>query len=331
MIAQEGVRVCTDVRMPNHVLSLECPATCAKANGALLLEQRPTDDPCFETCADQPETCQEWLNMTYTVGGCASKCTTELKLLYRPDVACEHAVVIGDSVVVKSGSPGCVESVLSPSAIVNVGDESQTVKVADLLLAGTAYEECVAQEPVEAAILNSLQAVINGPTRVSAKSCDPVTLDAYQSTNYGPTSALTYLWKVPVALRGDELDVSTPLLSFKYLEPKRYVFGLTVSNGTHHAKAADFKMVVVPDFVPVVTLACPKSVCAHTATAEYEIKVSLNEQIMLMLDVKLATECDSLSRMQNGGMLFPIDWTQLQRRTWQPQQVGFPARTYLVS
>ena len=327
--------MCTDVRMPNHVLSLECPATCAKANGALMIEQDSIDHECLKSCTGEPETCQDWLNMTYRVGGCATGCTPDFKQFYRPNLDCKHTIAVGDlvSVVPTSGpdAEGCVISVLGSVALVNIGQVSKTANINRLLLSRRAHPKCLQQQPtkpVEAPPANSLQAVINGPTQVSAKSCDPVTLDAYQSTNYGPASALTYLWKVPAALANETTFLRSPTLTFKTLPPGSHAFGLSVSNGTHSARAAEFEMRVVPDYLPVVTMACPKSVCTRANVDEYEIQVNLNEQTMLMTDVELATACQGKVDI-GGGELPPLNWTQFESATslristnqWTPLKV----------
>ena len=324
LIEQDGPRVCTDVRMPNHAVSLECPLTCAKANGALAIEQRPTDHQCFQTCATlDPTTCQDWRDRTFRVGGCAVSCTPALKLLYRPDLQCKHSIAAGDRVELESGRRGCVESVLSPSAIVKVGGNSQAVKVESLLLAQSG--PCATPLTAEAAPFSSLQAVINGPTQVSAKSCEPVTLDAYQSTNSGPASLLSYQWQLPAlpALDKGEFDLQSPTLSFRHLSPATYTFGLTASNGTHRVQATEFKMVVVQDSIPLVTLACPKSVCIHAQPDEYKIHVDLYDQTVLMLDVGLASECDAF-RLTSGENSLPIEWKQSEsaaNEQWKPLQV----------
>ena len=99
LVKLQGKAVCTDARMPNYVLTLKCPATCAKANGAMSnVTSQISDHECIQSCLRKPSTCQEWLNMTYRVGGCATKCTPDFKLFYRPSLDCKHTVAAGDLV-----------------------------------------------------------------------------------------------------------------------------------------------------------------------------------------------------------------------------------------
>ena len=256
--------------------------------------------------------------MAYRVGGCATKCSPAFKSFYRPSLDCKHTVEVGDvvSLETSSGSDtlGCVISVRSPVALVRVGSASKTENINQLILSQAAHSQCSlgqSTEPAEPPPSNILQAVINGPMQVSAKSCDPVTLDAYQSTNSGPASALNYKWIVPFTLSQETL--SSPTVTFKRLSPGTYTFGLAVSNRTHTVQAKEFTMVVVSDFLPLVTMACPKSVCTHANAAEYTIEVNLQEQTMLELDVDLATDCYHI--FGSGGELLPLSWMQLDSTT----------------
>ena len=317
----EGPPVCTDACMPKYALTHKCPATCAKANGALL---EPAKNECSESCENTHSTCDSWTNDMYREGGCGSTCKSELKQLLRPDLSCEFTVAVGDRVVLESEVSGCVVSVLRPFAVVE--GVPKKVAIEQLILAeigGAPCKPAPESSLQERAPGNPLQAIISGPMRVSSKSCDAITLDAYQSTSSGATSQLRYLWKVPPVISASGL--TTPLLKFMRLPEGTHVFGLSVSNSTHTDIANNFTMVVEEDLMPRVSLACPKAVCTHTNDGEYEnyeIGVNLYEQTVLMIHVDLATEC-SQSQTEEEDVLKPINWEQQNNTStkWQSQEV----------
>ena len=274
--------------------------------------------------------------MVYTDGGCAVDCPLQTKRLLRPNLLCEYTVAVGEHVLlVNSRGSGCVVAVLGSHAIVALhGETKAKFNVQNLVVAQNASESCKAEPVTKQAPTNSLTAVVNGPTYVSARSCDNVTLDAYQSTNSGPTSELRYRWIVPPDVSGALVSNQRgPALSLKYLPPGEHIFGLDLSNsGSQVVRAKDFHLTVLPDLIPLVSLTCPSTFCTRTDNGAYAMHVSLSEQIMLMLDVELATECGVVSYMNRGDL--SIAWHQLHptrgspkptssdKQDWRPQQVG---------
>ena len=330
LIMFEGPPVCTDACMPKYALTHKCPATCAKANGALL---EPAKNECSESCENTHSTCDSWTNDMYREGGCGSTCKSELKQLLRPDLSCEFTVAVGDRVVLESEVSGCVVSVLRPFAVVE--GVPKKVAIEQLILAeigGAPCKPAPESSLQERAPGNPLQAIISGPMRVSSKSCDAITLDAYQSTSSGATSQLRYLWKVPPVISASGL--TTPLLKFMRLPEGTHVFGLSVSNSTHTDIANNFTMVVEEDLMPRVSLACPKAVCTRSNQdtyrryENYEIGVHLYEQTVLEIHVDSATGCTE----DQGGKedlnelnKILIAWDQRDHTStkWQSQKVKY--------
>ena len=349
LVEAQGSRVCTDNRMPDYFLTLKCPATCAKANGAKLIEAEPSQGcvdncdskvlplhECTAACTHVPVDCAEWIAQAYTKDGCAVNCPSNIKLQYRPYLVCEYTAAIGDRVQLPSGELGCVTMVLRSFAMVNLDSRTPLkVRTQDLVSLPPDATACnidstdvdtQATQPLS----NPLSAVISGPELAGASRCDPVILNAYECTS--PDShELKYEWIVPAsvttAVTSGLRDV---VLTFDYLPAGNHSFGLEVTDSTGKtARAKDFKMTVLPYPAPVVSLACPEGVCTRTEAGNYEMQVSLFEQTILMLDVTLASECATGSTGSLSRMVWEVQHPKSINATladpeeyWQPLQVG---------
>ena len=325
LIAEKSPTVCTDSKLPEYPLTLKCPATCAKANGAKVIKAH---DVCVATCARVPVDCLEWIETAYKNDGCAVDCPLKIKLQYRPHAHCKNMVATADRVKVSSGAVGCVVLVLDLFAMVRL-DSGVSVKVhvRELVLLPPDTEKCKIHKVEQKAPANLLQAVISGPTQVGSSRCNTVTLNAYESTN--PDSrALKYKWKVPPSVSKPPItSLHDSILKFNYLPAGDHSFGLEVTDATGKtARAKDFKMTVLPEPVPVVSLTCPAAVCTRTDAGNYELEVNIYETTTLVLDVELPSNCEKKSEERES--LRPIVWqeyasgsTQGVDEGWTPLQV----------
>ena len=257
--------------------------------------------------------------MAYHAQGCAAACPVQTKLDLRPALFCAFTVAAGDRVAVPSGGSGCVMSVLGQFAIVElIAVEKRKVKVHSLTLVQTSDPECGTQQLGGAVPVNPLMAIINGPAQVSPEGCKPITLDAYQSTTPGPTSKLSYRWSVPaavldlVATQYSALD--TPILTFYRLPAGKHTFRLEVADAAGKtAQSADFKLTVLAEPSPLLSLTCPAGDCKRLDGSTYEMHVSLHKSITLMLDVEPVSGCQSESEGSDAKAVPPIEWQQLQQ------------------
>ena len=174
--------------------------------------------------------------------------------------------------------------------------------------------------------LNDAIIIISGRTRVS--ECDPVTLNAFQSTTTVSLFNLSYQWYhwTSNTIKPTQVwNVSVPLLRLGTLSTGTHVFDLSVSYEQISVDAREkFTVIVKKDAMPLVSMACPEGVCKHINNGEFEqyiMNVNLHKQTMLPLQVDLASEsCESgvkeADRLQ-------INWKQKLDHTteWQPQQV----------
>ena len=237
-------------------------------------------------------------------------CPLDIKLQYRPDPLCKHTVGVGDRVKGSSGAVGCVAMVLEPSAMVKLeSGASVKIQMLELVLLPPDTKKCKIQKIAKSAPTNLLEAVISGPTQVGSSRCNTVTLNAYESTN--PDSQdLKYKWIVPSSASNPPMTgLHDAVLKFSYLPPGNHTFGLQVTDSTGKTvRAKDFKMSVLPEAVPVVSLTCPVGVCRRTEDGTYEMKVNIYEPNSLELDVEIPLNCNGKS--EDTESLRPIVWEE---------------------
>lgn len=338
--------VCTDVRHPYFSSSLNCPISCAKANGAALVQATKKQHACLKTCENKSsDTCSEWIARVFTVGGCGLSCPLDVKLEERPTLSCEFNVDMGARVQVNS-LQRCVVAVDTKrhKAVVRaVGSTDKSLKkysIHKLALIKAADAACAVPQgrTLEVTSTSLLTAVIDGPRQVSI--CDTgVTINAFNSANSGPLSELQYKWKVSktdlAALSKKQQNLDLPALKFKSLSVGDHDFGLEVTNKAGAtARAPTFKLSVIGGPSPKVDLSCPPSTCNRTLDGVYHFDVNLGGKTSLQLDVHAAEACGAKGSKKQGKL--SIEWeqhvanstkmqtnnTNATQRKWQSLQLG---------
>lgn len=173
-------------------------------------------------------------------------------------------------------------------------------------------------------VKNPFVAIIKGPTRLGAMSCDVVTLDSVQFTETDPVSELHYTWKVSrharIALRSDQ---RSPTLRLQHLTSGEHVFGLSVTKTqtmmvgskekkvSHTARADEFRLTVFPEAAALITFACPALVCTPSAADAYEVKAWPYQQTVVVIAVKPVFQCpDDTEEQKTVKRNLIIEWRQ---------------------